>query len=75
MLPLLVSDEKVFSLGDYVFLPGIRQAVIAKTEPLSGYVIGKGITEISLSLGPLNDTERRILADGCLINYYAVPPS
>ncbi|MDR3160886.1 MAG: hydratase, partial [Spirochaetaceae bacterium] len=33
MLPLLVSDEKVFSLGDYVFLPGIRQAVIAKTEP------------------------------------------
>ncbi|MDR0759019.1 MAG: hydratase [Treponema sp.] len=76
MLPLLVSDEKVFSLGDYVFLPGIRQAVGAKTDPLSGYVIGgKGITEIALSLGPLSDAERRILADGCLINYYAAPAS
>jgi aconitate hydratase len=78
MLPLLVSDEKAFSLGDYVFLPGIRQAVSVKTEPLSGYVIGKDgkeMTEISLSLGPLSDAERRILAAGCLINYYAVPKS
>jgi aconitate hydratase len=73
MLPLLVSDEQAFSLGDYLFLPGIRQAVIEKTESLSGYVIGKGITELSLSLGPLNDAERRILVEGSLINYYAAP--
>ncbi|MDR2393696.1 MAG: hydratase [Treponema sp.] len=75
MLPLLVTDERVFSLGDYLFLPGIRQAVDARTEPVSAYVVGKGIREISLSLGPLSDGERHILLEGCLINYYAAPTS
>ncbi|MDR2398262.1 MAG: hydratase [Spirochaetaceae bacterium] len=72
MLPLLVADAETLALGDYLFLPGVRQAVGAKAEGLKAYLLSSEARELALSLGPLSDTERRILVEGCLINYYAV---
>jgi aconitate hydratase len=71
ILPFLIKDEKVFALGDYVFFPGIREAVAGKKESIKAYVLGASITEIAVTLGSLTDTERKILIEGCLINYYA----
>jgi len=71
ILPFLVTDEKAFSNGDYIFFPGIKSAVQEKKEKISGFVLGEKTIEISAALGELTDAERQILADGCLINFYA----
>jgi aconitate hydratase len=72
ILPFLVADEKALRPGDYVFFPDIKKAVAEKTASIKGFVItGGGAAEITASLGELTDTERQILIDGCLINYYA----
>lgn len=70
MLPLLVTDEKRFKLGDYLFLPEIKRAVEEKAQVIRGFVIGEQVSEIELTLGDLTGEERNILVSGCLINYY-----
>jgi aconitate hydratase len=71
LLPFLTGDEKALSLGDYIFFPGIKKAVMEKTDPIKGFVAGDGMREITVSLGELTETERQILIEGCLINYYS----
>jgi len=71
ILPFLITDETAFSNGDYIFFPGIKSAVQDKKETISGYVLGETVKEIKTALGGLTDSERQILIDGCLINYYA----
>jgi aconitate hydratase len=71
ILPFLVTDEKAFSNGDFIFFPGIRPAIQEKREKISGFVLGEKTIEISAALGELTDAERQILVDGCLINFYA----
>jgi aconitate hydratase len=72
ILPFLVKDNTAFKNGDWLFVPGIRKALLKNSDTISAYVISRNtaITEIPLSLGALTDTERQILADGCLINHY-----
>ncbi len=76
MVPFVIEDPKVLQLGDYVFVPGIRQAVLDNAESIKAYVIRKdasgdfGITEFTTSTGALTADERQIITDGCLINYY-----
>lgn len=69
MLPL-ISESSDFRPGDYLFLPGIKGALEENAETVRGYLIGEAAVEITLSLGSLNDEERKILINGCLINYY-----
>jgi aconitate hydratase len=71
ILPFLIKDESVFSVDSYIFFPGIKAAVLEKKEEITGFVLGDTITEIKTTLGKLTDSERQILIDGCLINYYA----
>ncbi|MDR0624208.1 MAG: hydratase, partial [Treponema sp.] len=71
ILPFLVTGEKSLHPGDYVFFPEIKKAVAEQTASIKGFVIGDGVTEITVSLGELTGTERQILIDGCLINYYS----
>jgi aconitate hydratase len=71
ILPFLINDEKAIANGDFVFFPGIRKAVLEKADKIKGIVLGAKEAEITVTLGELTDAERQILADGCLINYYA----
>jgi aconitate hydratase len=71
ILPFLITDEKAFSNGDYIFFPDIKSAVHEKKERITGYVLGEKTEEINAALGELTDAERQILVDGCLINFYA----
>ncbi len=72
ILPLLVEDETAFELGDYVFIPGVRKAILGKVNDFDAYVVKSGgaVSKIKVSTGDLTDDERQIIADGCLINYY-----
>ncbi len=73
MLPLLIPEgELPFANGDYLFLPGIRSAVLAGESKVRALALRADGTEkeFTMALGDLTDDEREIIADGCLINYY-----
>ena len=76
MLPFLIEEgELPFKNLDYLFFPGIRQAVEEKTEEIKAYRVSveeNELTEFTLRLGELTDEERQIILKGCLINYNRV---
>ena len=75
MLPFLTTEPDALPLGGYVFVPGVRKALLEKAETIPAFCALPGehgwqVRAITLRLGALTDAERQILADGCLINYY-----
>ena len=72
MTPFLVQNPEAFALGDYIFIPGIRKAVLENLAEFTAYVVKPDgtVTPIQVSTGALTEPERQIIADGCLINYY-----
>ena len=72
ILPFVVEDPSVFALGDYVFVPGIKKAVLENAETFPAYVVKADgtVAEFPVSCGALTEAEREIIVDGCLINYY-----
>ena len=76
MAPLLVKDETAFALGDWVFIPGLRKAVLEGAPEFTAYTVKPdgAVKPFTVSLGDLTPDEREIIADGCLINYYRNHP-
>ena len=74
MLPFIIKEgELPFKNLDYIFIPGIRDAIADKTQVIKAYVISAGkLKEFELSVGDLTDEEREIILKGCLINYNRV---
>lgn len=72
MVPFLVENPEVFELGDYIFIPGVRKAVLENAESFFAYAVKADgtVTKFPVSTGALTEPERQIIADGCLINYY-----
>ncbi len=72
MLPFLFPEEALpFANGDYIFVPNIRKAVADKVSTLDAYVVKDGeMKAFTLGLGDMTDDERKIIMDGCLINFY-----
>ncbi len=71
MVPFLTKDKEKFEKGCYVFVPGLRKAVLEGCEDIKAYIIkGKEVTQVSLSIGGLTPDEKKIVAAGCLINFY-----
>ncbi len=73
MLPFIYDgDDKAlpFANGDYIFVPGVADAIKNQKESVMAYVIKDGaLVECEFSLGRLTDDEREIILKGCLINY------
>ena len=74
MLPFLIEKGDLpFKNLDYIFLPGIKQAVIDKKENIEAYVVKDGgLKKFEMKIGELTDEERQIILKGCLINYNRV---
>ena len=73
MLPFLFDSEDLpFANGDYIFIPGIAEAVREKKSEITAYVVKDELKEFELKLGELTDDEREIILKGCLINYNRV---
>ena len=72
MLPFLLDTPNVLDNGDYVFLPGVRAALLNAAENIEAVAVKPdgGIVRFTVRLGDMTGAERQILADGCLINYY-----
>ena len=71
MLPFVVQSADVVENGDWVFVPGIRKILLEGGQEATAYAVRNGsVTTFPVSLGQLTPSERQILADGCLINYY-----
>ena len=71
MLPFIIdAGELPFKNLDYIFIPGIRKAVEEKAAVIKAYVVKDELIEFDLKIGDLTDDERKIILDGCLINFY-----
>jgi len=74
IVPFTIDKDTQFnySAGDYVFVPGLRSAIVSGREEIPAKVItGNGVTDIKLYVKGLSDEEKAILKEGCLMNYYA----
>jgi Aconitase A len=73
IVPFTIAPETAFDYepGDFVYVPGIRKAILSGAEEIDAQVISKaGVKPIHLFFQNLTADERDILADGCLMNYY-----
>ena len=73
ILPFTLDKEREFNYadGDYVFVPGIREAIKNGVETIPGKVITKdGVEDITLYVKGLTEEEKTIILEGCLMNYY-----
>ena len=70
MIPFVLDEKEPFNNGDYIFVQGIKDAILNKKSEVTAYVVGKDVTPFTLTIGDLTDDERDIITKGCLINYY-----
>ena len=73
ILPFTIDRNTEFNYtdGDYVFVPGIRNAIENGIEEIPAKVITEsGVDDITLFVRGLTADEKQIILDGCLMNYY-----
>lgn len=73
ILPFTIDKDTKFDYesGDYVFVPGIREAIKTGKEEIPAKVItANGVEDITLFVKGLTADEKEIILDGCLMNYY-----
>lgn len=74
MIPFIIApgDKDKLSVGDWLFIPGIRKAVIDGLEYVDAVIIrGSLRTDIRLNMPDLTKEDREIILAGCLMNYYS----
>ena len=74
MIPFIITpeDRLKLSVGDWLFIPGIRKAVEDGLDNVNATVIrGSSRTEVTLKMPDLTKEDRDIILAGCLMNYYA----
>jgi aconitate hydratase len=71
LLPFIFEQEPSFSLGSFIFIPNLRQAVSERRKDISAYVVADGsLNLITLSLPGLSEEEAGTILAGCLMNLY-----
>ena len=73
ILPFTIDKATEFDYnpGDYVFVPGIRNAIENGIEEIPAKVItGNSVDDITLFVKGLTEDEKMIILEGCLMNYY-----
>ena len=71
MIPFIFEEEELpFHNLDFIFISGIRTAIINKATKVKAYVVRDTLEEFELQIKEMTDDERQIILDGCLINFY-----
>ncbi|MBB5183630.1 hydratase [Catenisphaera adipataccumulans] len=68
MIPFQMKEEPKFEIGDYIYVPNIRQALHGDMKQIKAYVLGKEM-ELNLYIAEMTEHEKEIVEAGCLINY------
>ncbi len=69
MIPFTCDDPSAFSVGDHIYVRGIREAIKNGAESVDAALISGGKTKIiTLYMRNLSVKEREIILSGCLIN-------
>lgn len=72
MLPFILDGETPFNNGDYIFVPEVKKAIEEKKKEMPAYVVkGEKLVPFTLKMDDITDDERKIILDGCLINFYS----
>lgn len=59
-----------FEVDDYIFVPNIKSKMNSANKTIKAYIVNNEIREITLNMPILTESEREIIIDGSLINYY-----
>lgn len=71
MVPFTTTRKDDFACGDYILVKGIRAAIENADKEIEATVISGGtVKKTVLTLPALTEDEKRIILEGCLINYY-----
>lgn len=76
MLPFVTDDETLFTggleRGDRIYIKGIKAAIENGQTSVTAEIYGKEgkKKDVTLSLGDITESERKVLLKGCLMNYY-----
>ena len=66
------GEEFNYNEGDYIFVPDIREKIENGDEEFDAKAITKdGVSDIKLCVKGLTEDEKKIILEGCLMNYYA----
>ena len=73
LVPFTVDGDFPWKDGDWVYIPGVRAAIARGAEDFAARVIAADgtVRDLSLRCAGLTESERQILQEGCLMNYYA----
>ncbi len=74
MIPFIIDPEEreKLSVGDWIFIPGIRHALEDGRDSVHVKVIsGAATMDITLKMPALAKEDREIILAGCLMNYYS----
>ena len=75
IVPFTMDQKNAFDYedGDWVYIPGVRQAILNGQEDIAAKIITKDgkVADLPLQCKGLTDDEKLILKEGCLMNYYA----
>ena len=73
LVPFTVDGDFPWRDGDWVYIPGVRAAIARGAEDFAAKVIAADgtVRDLSLRCAGLTESERQILQEGCLMNYYA----
>ena len=70
MLPFQMKETPEFEVGDYIYVPNIREALKGDMQQIPAWVLNaNGKKEIKLYIADMTENEKNIVRAGCLINY------
>ena len=70
MIPFQMEEEPNFEVGDYIFVPNIKNQLDDDLKNIKAYVIKNNkANEIKLYIADMTEDERKIVKAGCLINF------
>ena len=69
MLPFQMEADPGFEVGDYIYVPNVKEALDGDMKDIKAYVIGDTIKELNLYIADMTPDEKKIVKAGCLINY------
>lgn len=69
MIPFQMKEVPEFEVGDYIYVPNIKNALDGDMKDIDAYIVGKETKKIQLFISDMTKDEKKIVKAGCLINY------